>query len=160
MADPKAFNDWSSMSPQSYISSRLDEQLAWYDKKSASNKAWYYRWQIIALVASSIVPILALASGEVEIRVAVACLGAIAAIAAGVMSMYQFRDQWQNYRTTAEVLKYEKFLYVTGSAPYNTKDSFGLFVNRVESTILKENNQWQERHFSADVTSNTTLPDS
>ena len=150
MSEAKVFYDWSSMSPEAYISDRVDTQLKWYDLKSGSNKAWHYRWQIIALVATSIIPILALTSGDMKVRIAVACLGALAAIAAGVMSMYQFRDQWVDYRTTAEMLKYEKFLFLTGSAPYNGKDSYSNFVGRIESIIIKENTQWREKNFSTE----------
>ena len=140
------------MSPQSYINSRLDIQLEWYEQKSASNKNWHYRWQVIALAATSLIPILALSSGDFKIRVAVACFGAMAAVASGVMSMYQFREQWADYRATAEMLKYEKFLFVTGSVPYNNDNSFSLFVNRIESIIIKENSQWREKKFSLEQT--------
>lgn len=150
MSEPKAVYDWSSLSPEDYIRDRVDEQLEWYNQKSGSNKSWHYRWQIIALVATSTIPILALSSGDIEFRIAVACLGAIAAIAAGVMSMYQFRDQWVDYRTTSEMLKYERFLFLTGSTPYDNQDSFSHFVNRIESIIIKENSQWSERNFSSE----------
>ena len=150
MSDTNEFNNWSSMSPESYIIERVDEQLAWYDQKSGTNKIWHYRWQIVALLATSIIPILALSSDDLKVRIAVACLGAVAAIAAGVMSMYQFRDQWVDYRATAEMLKYERFLFLTGSAPYNDTDSFSSFVNRIESIIIKENSQWRERNFSSE----------
>jgi len=150
MSDSNKLNNWSSMSPDAYVKDRVDEQLAWYNQKSATNKIWHYRWQIIALVATSAIPILALSSGDVKVRIAVACLGAIAAVAAGVLSMYQFRDQWVDYRTTAEMLKFEKYLFLTGSAPYNDKDSFSHFVNRIESIIIKENAQWRERNFSSE----------
>lgn len=150
MSDKNEFNKWSSMSPDSYIKDRLDEQLAWYEQKSGTNKTWHYRWQVIALLATVTIPILALSSGDFKVRVAVACLGAVAAIAAGFMSMYQFRDQWVDYRTTAEMLKYERFLFLTGSAPYKDRDSFSNFVNRIESIILKENSQWREKNFSSE----------
>jgi len=150
MSNTNEFKNWSSMSPESYIKERVDEQVAWYDQKSATNKVWHYRWQIIALVATAIIPILALYSGDIKFRIAVASLGAVAAIAAGFMSMYQFRDQWVDYRTTAEMLKYERFLFLTGSAPYNGKDSFSNFVHRIESIIIKENSQWRERNFSSE----------
>jgi hypothetical protein len=150
MDDPKTLNERASMTAQTYIKNRVDDQLAWYDKKSTTNKLWHYRWQVIALISTAIIPILSLLSGEMEVRVAVACLGALAAIAAGFMSMYQFRDQWADYRTTAELLKYEKFHFLTGSAPYEKENSFGLFVTRIEAIILKENSQWKERHLNAE----------
>jgi hypothetical protein len=40
-------------------------------------------------------------------------------------------------------LKHEKFLFLTGAEPYNVAEPFGLFVNRVESLISKENTQWK-----------------
>ena len=150
MSESKVFDDWSSMSPQSYINSRVDEQLAWYELKSSVNKTWHYRWQVIALIATALIPVFALSSDDIKTRIAVACFGVLAAIASGVMSMYQFRDQWTDYRSTAERLKYEKFLFLTGSVPYNNEQSFSLFVNRIESIIINENSQWSEKQFTSD----------
>ncbi len=135
------------LSAPEYLQQRVDDQLAWYSKKSAQNKRWYYRLQFITLLSAVAVPVISLSSGDIKVRFVVAILGAIAALAAGLLSMYQFRDQWLDYRSTAESLKFEKHLFLTRSAPYNTPVAFSLFVQRVETVIISENRSWQQKSF-------------
>ncbi|MBC8146611.1 MAG: hypothetical protein H8E98_01335 [Bacteroidetes bacterium] len=45
---------------------------------------------------------------------------------------------------TCEMLKHEKYLFLTKCAPYNLEDAFCLLVSRVENLISKENTQWSE----------------
>lgn len=136
---------WNSMSPDQYLQRRVDDQLEWYSKKSATNKNWHFRLQLVTLVAAALVPVVSLSFTEAGGRFVVAIIGSIAAIAAGVVALYQFRDLWVDYRTTAERLKYEKYLFLTGADPYNSSNCFSLFVNRVENTILQENREWHEK---------------
>jgi hypothetical protein len=143
--------DWRSMSPQQYMKERVDDQLEWYSKKSTFNKNWHFRLQLITLIAAALVPIISLSSPEWIVRVLAALMGSIAALAAGVVTLYKFGDLWTNYRSTAEQLKYEKFLFVTGSAPYTSQDCFPQFVNNVESIILQENRGWHERTTSQNL---------
>ena len=87
------------LSAEEYLQQRVDNQLTWYSKKSATHKRWYYRLQFITLLSAVAVPVISLSSGDIKVRFVVALLGAIAALAAGVLSMYQFRDQWMDYRS-------------------------------------------------------------
>ena len=137
------------LAPEAYLAERVDEQLAWYDRKSVSHKRWYYGLQLLTLVSAAMVPIISLASGELAVRIVVAISGSIAAIAAGAASLYRFREQWLDYRVAAETIKYERYRYVTGVEPYAGTDAFSRFVNRVESIILEENRVWRQRDFGA-----------
>ena len=135
------------MTPEQYLQVRVENQLAWYSKRSAQNKSAYFQLQIVALLAAVLIPILSLSSGDIKVRIAVALLGGVAALIAGLLSLYQFRDQWLDYRSTAESLKCEKHLFLTRSPPYAKADAFPLFVQRVEAIILAENNAWQQKTF-------------
>ena len=145
MNNEKELQDWGSLSPQKYLQKRVDDQLAWYSKKSTFNKNWHFRLQLIVMIAAALVPVISLSSSEWGVRVLVAVIGAIAAIAAGLVALYQFRDLWVDYRATAEQLKFEKYLFLTGSEPYTDSESFSLFVNRVENIIIQENRGWHEK---------------
>ena len=140
--------DPTCMSAAEYLKQRVDSQLGWYSKKSATNKNWYYRLQFITLLSAVAVPVISLSSGDIRVRFVVAILGAIAALAAGLLSMYQFRDQWLDYRSTAESLKLEKYLFLTRSAPYDSATAFSLFVQRVETVIITENRSWKQKSFN------------
>ncbi len=142
---------WRSMSPERYIESRVDDQLAWYSEKSTTNKNWHFRLQLLTLIAAALVPMVSLTFTGSGGRILAAVSGSIAAIAAGIVALFQFRELWIDYRATAERLKYEKFLYLTGADPYTSRESFSLFVNRVENTILSENHNWREKIGSNNV---------
>ena len=133
------------MTPAQYLSERVDDQLEWYGAKSAYNKRWHYRLQLITLVAAALVPIVSLASTGFVGRLLVAAIGSIAAISAGVVALFQSRELWTDYRSAAEQLKFEKYLFLTGSAPYTEATNFSVFVNRVEGIIAQENRGWHEK---------------
>jgi len=114
----------------SYMRQRVEPQLAWYSRKSAQNKRWHYRLQMVTLLAAVSIPVISLSSGDFKVRFVAAIVGAVAAIAAGLVSIYQFRDQWLDYRSTAESIKFEKHLFLTRSAPYAGAEAFSLFVQR------------------------------
>ena len=138
-------NSLQSMTPSDYMEKRVNDQLRWYGDKSALNKRWHQRLQIITLVAAALVPIVSLSSTQEFVRIIVAVIGSIAAIAAGVVALFQFRDLWVEYRSAAECIKYEKYLYLTGAPPYSNNDAFHLFVVRVESVIAGQNRGWTEK---------------
>jgi len=133
------------MTPDEYIKDRVDDQIAWYDHKSGSNKKWFIIFQITTLVASASIPVFAIFSGDMWARVLVAVLGSATAITTGIVSLYQFREHWIEYRTTAESLKHEKYLYQTGTDPYVGDDTFSVLVERVEALVSQENTAWQQR---------------
>ena len=134
------------LSPSRYLAERVERQLRWYGDKSASAKRWHFRLQLVTLVLAASVPVLSLSSGDVRVRIAVAVIGALATIAAGVLALYRFGDLWTDYRSTAEAIKHEKYRFLTRATPYAGADAFPLFVNRVESIILQENRAWRERN--------------
>ncbi len=133
------------MTPDEYIKDRVDDQIAWYDRKSGSNKKWFIIFQITTLVASASVPVFAIFSGDMWARVLVAMLGSATAITTGIVSLYQFREHWIEYRTTAESLKHEKYLYQTSTEPYVGDGAFSMLVERVEALVSQENTAWQQR---------------
>ena len=140
--------DLTSLTQTEYLQQRVEDQLDWYSQKSAKNKRWYYRLQFIMLLSAVAIPATSLSSGDMKVRFVVALLGVVAALAAGLLSMYQFKDQWLDYRSTAESLKFEKYLFLTRSVPYDSATAFSLFVQRVETIIISENRSWQQKSFN------------
>lgn len=61
--------------------------------------------------------------------------------------MNKYHENWIQYRSTAEILKHEKFLYLTRSGGYkNSSASFNELVERCESIISSENVDWVQLH--------------
>ena len=71
-------------------------------------------------------------------------MGVAVALITGLVTLYRFQENWIEYRTTAETLKHEKYLYLTRSAPYDGDNAFHRLVVTIESTISKETTAWSQ----------------
>lgn len=131
---------------QEYIEKRVDDQIKWYDEKSKKAQKYYKTFQIIEIVLATMIPLLAgYTSSYKQASFIVGLLGAVIAVIESVTKLYKFHENWIQYRTTCEMLKYQKHLYLTGSAPYNNEDETvdNVFVRTIENIISSENNQWK-----------------
>ena len=96
-----------AMEEAEYLEQRLDDQINWYGKKSFANQAAYKRLRLIEIIAAAI-PLLAgysQTSGSVGMTIGV--IGLIVAVLAGIVSLYRFQENWNEYRAVAESLKQE-----------------------------------------------------
>lgn len=133
------------MTEDTYIKNRLDHQIKWYNSKSKSNQKYFNRLKIIEIIIASFIPFFAGVGNQFKFySITIGLLGLIVAISAGITVLYKFHENWIKYRTTCEMLKHEKYLFLTGCAPYNLEDAFCLLVSRVENLISKENTQWSK----------------
>jgi hypothetical protein len=131
------------MTPEEYLEQRLDDQIQWYDGKSGSAQRWFKRLRAAEIVFAAAIPVLAsFAEGNAFIGPLMGILGALVVVLAGLLSLQQYQERWVEYRATAESLKHEKYLYLTGTDPYAGPDAFPLLVQRVEALISKEHSAW------------------
>ncbi len=131
------------MTEDEYLSERLEDQIRWYSKKSQANQKYYKRLRLVEIVCASLIPFLAGIGNDLPYsKWIIGNLGVIIAISAGASSLYKFQENWTQYRTTAEALKQEKYLYLTEASPYHEDNKFLQLVERVESLISSENTQW------------------
>lgn len=123
---------------------RLNDQLSWYDRKSGDNQRWYKSIKTTQLVLAGAIPVVSFL--EISwVRLATAVLGGTVAILEGVQQLGQFHNNWTSYRTTAEQLKHEKYLFLASSGPYRnleTADALKLLAERVEEQISTEHAKW------------------
>lgn len=106
----------------------------------------YKRFQIIEIILAACIPLLSgYTSDRICISVIVGIFGAIIAIIESISKLYKWHENWIQYRTTCELLKYHKHLYLTHSAPYAVNDETveNVFVKNIEDIISCENNQWK-----------------
>ena len=119
------------MNESQYLKERLDDQIAWYDRKSQLNQRAYKWLRGVEMVAAASIPFLAgYAMDFNEVKFAVGLLGVIVAVVAGLIYLYRFQELWMEYRTTCESLRHEKYLYLTNTDPYNVADALPLLVQR------------------------------
>jgi hypothetical protein len=131
-----------------YFEQRLDDQINWYDKKSSSNQTAYKRLRLIEIIAAASIPLLAGYTQVTEyakgVGLAMGIIGLIVAVLAGIVSLYRFQENWNEYRASAESLKQEKYLYLARVEPYNGDQPFELLVQRVEALLKSETTGWAQ----------------
>lgn len=120
---------------------RLEDQLGWYDSKSMSCQRAYRRTKLGQLVVAAAVPVLALADVS---TVVTAVIAAIVVVLEGVQQLYQWQTNWILYRSTAEALKHERFLYQAMAGPYTGENRHRLLAERIEGLVSQEHAKWTE----------------
>ncbi len=119
---------------------RLDEQIGWYDRRSARAKAWYLRLKIAQIVIAAAIPVSAAADAP---SIVAAVLGSLIVVLEGFQQLFQFHSSWTTYRSTCEALKHEKYLYGAGAGPYaEAPDRDARLAERVEGLVSQEHAAW------------------
>lgn len=131
------------MDEAEYIKDRLEEQINWYSKKSRTNQKWFKNLRLLEIVLATLIPFLAgIGDSLPYYQIIIGGLGVVIAVAVGLAALNKYQENWIEYRTIAESLKHEKYLYKAKCKPYDSDNSFQDLVQRVESLISKENSQW------------------
>jgi len=134
---------YSSMTPEEYIDERLNQFREWYDKKAVRAKKYYQWMRAITVVGGAVVPVIINLPYEVKITKNITTIiSLIVVVLISLESVFHFREQWKNYRSTEQLLAKEYFNFVAGEGPYRNQDekkAFLDFVDRVENAIASEN---------------------
>ena len=135
------------MDQKAYLKERVDDQIAWYDRKSAANQKSFKRSRIIIIICSVLVPLLSgFSDFSFWIKVLIGGMGALVAIFESIMGVYKYQENWIQYRMTSEALNREKIFYLTRSGTYSNKNDqtrFTAFVTNCEKIMAGENSSWQ-----------------
>lgn len=137
---------------EDYLKNRINDQIAWYERKSSWNKNAYNRMQVCSILFGSAIPILTVFEGNnavnQSIRFLIAFLGGGVAFISAVVSLYKYEENWVKYRSAAQLLNREKNLFLTQTTPYSSEQAFSLFVQNCEAIMAAENSEWNQM-FSA-----------
>ncbi len=124
------------------IYARLEDQIAWYDRKSSAAQRTFKRIKVTEILAAAVIPFLAGISLPHD-KLIIAGLGVLITILEGFLHLNQYQQIWGSYRSTCEALKHEKYLYLAKAGPYaGSADPRALLAERVESTVSKEDARW------------------
>jgi hypothetical protein len=119
---------------------RLDEEIKWYSNKSKWNQEWFKKLKVTVIVAAAIIPFTAGIGAPALITGA---LGVLVVVIESLQSLYQLQSNWISYRSTAEGLKHEKYLYYARAGPYSCAvDPDMLLAERIEALISTEHAKW------------------
>ena len=124
------------------ITERLEQQIAWYDRKSIYNQKAYKRIKVIEILAAALIPLIAALSIPYA-AIITGSLGVLITVLEGLIHLNQYQQNWTSYRSTCEALKHEKYVYLAKAAPYaSVQDCYALLAERIESLVSQEHAKW------------------
>lgn len=126
---------------------RLEDQLGWYDRKSLACQRLFKRTKAAQLILGSAVPVLALTDSATLLTAVVA---AAVVLLEGLQQLNQWQSNWVLYRSTAEALKHERYLYLARAGPYRGGDAPTVLAERVEGLVSQEHAKWTDARQSSD----------
>lgn len=119
---------------------RLEQQIGWYGRNARRNKRWYMRIKVLQIVAAAIIPVIAAVGMSTWVA---GGLGALVVVLESMQQLFQFHSNWTHYRSTAEALKHEKFLYLAHAGAYaRAAQPLALLAERVEGRVSQEHAAW------------------
>jgi hypothetical protein len=121
---------------------RLEDQLRWYEGKSRHHVTWYQSLKVAQIVIAAAIPAAVAAGASAAVAGA---LGAVIVVLEGLQQLFQFQQNWISYRSTAEALKHEKFLYLASAGPYREAEwPEAILAERVENLVSQETVAWAD----------------
>jgi hypothetical protein len=121
-------------------SERLEDQINWYERKSAASQRWFKSLKVVVIVAAAAVPF---SAGLALPPYVTGGLGVLIVVVEGLLQLNQYQQNWITYRSTCEALKHEKYLYLARAGPYaGDVAAHALLAERVESLISQEHAKW------------------
>ncbi|GIJ47377.1 hypothetical protein Val02_42630 [Virgisporangium aliadipatigenens] len=127
--------------PTWYIAKRLEQYQGWYDTKAVKTKRMYLWMRTVSVVGGVLVPVILNIDGNWA-RVLATATSLLVAVAVALESVYRYRDQWKNYRSTEQILGHERIHFLTRTGLYQALDdaaAYRALVERVEGAIQAEN---------------------
>ena len=123
---------------------RLEDQIRWYDGKSRHNQSRYKTFKLLQVVLAVLIPVMSLLPACYA-KWATAISGTAIALLEALQQMNQYSALWITYRSTAERLKHEKYLFLSAAGPYrglSEPERLIQLAERVEEHVSTEHANW------------------
>lgn len=120
---------------------RLEDQMEWYDNKSVTSQHAYKRLKLLEIAIAAVLPVVAAMRSPIWV---IGGLAAAIVVLEGIQHLYQFQEHWVTYRSTAEALKHERYLFLAHAGPYIGDDRLRQLAERLEGLISQEHAKWTE----------------
>jgi len=129
------------MTDSSITLARLDDQIAWYDRKSRRAQRIFKGLKFATIVIAASIPLIGYFLKDPKIVLSI--LGALIVVIEGVQGLNQYQQLWITYRATAESLKHEKYLHAAGAGPYaQDVNPDRLLAEHIEALVSQEHARW------------------
>jgi hypothetical protein len=132
-----------------YIELRVKQYQGWYDRKAVTCKSRYLRMRAFTVVAGGIVPVLVNVEASINnligypvMKAVITVISLLVVVTVSLESVFHYREQWKNYRSTEQLLGHEQFEFLAKVGVYEdstAEGAFQLFVERIEDAISSEN---------------------
>ncbi|WP_338792124.1 DUF4231 domain-containing protein [Bernardetia sp. MNP-M8] len=138
---------------EEYINERLIDQMNWYDRKSSENKKKYKRIKRAEAIIAALIPVVITFGAfkivqENDLGVYLQVVAALAGVALVIMNSFLELDEhhklWKEYRVTCEMMRHERYMYMTRSEPYDEADAFPRLVEKIEAILNSETQRWKQ----------------
>jgi len=135
------------MEQDEYLRTRLYAEIDWYEMKSARNKKLYLSLNSIQLFCAAVLALLAFFTDERlgVMQALFVILPVVIMLCFGLAAIHKYHEHWIKYRTSAESLKHIRYLFESGSAPFDGEDAYNALVVRVEALISPDHTDRTER---------------
>jgi hypothetical protein len=141
-------NQNASPTPREIAIKRCQENIDWYEKAKTRHMFAYQFFQVSALVLSGLTPVLILWTGLPELFKALPA--ALAAIATGLLGIFQWKDSYIRFGYTSEALKSERVKFETRTtklygAELDDHEVLNNFITRIENLVMSETSDWRSQ---------------
>lgn len=125
-----------------FCQKRYDEQMEWYDKKSARYKTLHIASQTALIALSAMTPALILLQ-ELDLRSAAIVTSTAVSALVALAAKFKMYETWVMYRGAAETMRREYSLYSCSAGHYHDAESKErLFIERIEDIVAGEHAEW------------------
>lgn len=134
-----------------YICSRIEDQIAYFEKQSVRNKRLYYLFSALAIIMNACVPVFSLyiktADGNETVKTVITILSSCATVCTSLLILFNAKELWMKYRHSASVLTSLLHQYYTGTGTFEDTDgeeAFRLLARLSEEHLNTENSSWSD----------------
>jgi len=109
--EPRSF---ASVDAQTYINERFNDAISWYDSKAAIAKSRYQWMRAASVIGGVMVPVLVnihWPEEEIYLKALTTVVSTVVVLLVSLESVFHYREQWINYRSTEQFLRREYFLF-------------------------------------------------
>ena len=142
---PATYDPASATSPEIYLSTRVEDQISWYGKRSSQLKRRYHWFKGSTIAIGGLIP-LCIAISDLFgdwLKYLAGLFGALISILEGISGMLKDKETFLAYRAANQALIREKMQYQSKSGKYAAGgNAFPIFVESCESIMAGENTQW------------------
>lgn len=139
------YDPGNATSPETYLSTRVDDQINWYSNRSGQLKK-RYRWlKGLTITIGGLIPVCIALSDKYGdlLKYLAGIFGALISIFEGISGMLKDKETYLAYRAASEALIREKMQYQSRSGRYaDAANTFAVLVESCESIMAGENTQW------------------